>query len=264
MRIASFSDIHLGPAPNRDKFRHKEDVLLRFCEHVQTGHDRVILVGDVFQADWGRRIGPQAAEVDATRARYARLWALWSSLPYVLLRGNHDHVTAAHLGALSRFEVEANEVRVLYVHGDEFDVTLRGIGPHLTMWVVGRLRNGGAAWAADWIEDSLLQGLNDVFSRGDSTMRAVPGLRAERAVDVVVAGHTHKPRCEVVRGVAYANSGATKPGALTYASVDTEARTVGLWRYDDTRRKADLVSEVRIAPPHPPGADAGDAGAIGP
>jgi predicted phosphodiesterase len=246
MRIASFSDTHLGPAPERDRFRHCESTLLRFSEHVQSSHDRAVLVGDVFQTDWGRSVGSHPAEVDAILARYARLWACWSTPFYVLVRGNHDRATQKHLGACEQFEANADGVKVLYLHGDTYDVTLRGVAPDVTMWIVGRLRQWGMARASDWIEDRLLQPLNDVCNLGDPVKRASPRIGAAGGGHVIVAGHTHRAACQRIGGVVYANSGATTPESLTYVSIDTGRRTVTLRRYDDAGRTSHGLAETRI------------------
>jgi UDP-2,3-diacylglucosamine pyrophosphatase LpxH len=246
MRIASFSDTHLGPAPERDRFRHHEGTLLRFSEHVQSSHDRAILVGDIFQTDWGRSVGSHASEVDAILSRYARLWECWSTPFYVLVRGNHDRVTQKHLGACEEFEANADGVKVLYLHGDTHDVTLRGVAPDVTMWFVGRLRHRGMVRMSDWIEDRLLQPLNCVFNVGDPVKRAAPRLGAASGGHVIVAGHTHRAACESVGSVVYANSGATTPESLTYVSIDTERRTVALRRYDDAARTSHGLAEARI------------------
>ena len=249
MRIASFSDTHLGPAPERDRFGHDEGALLRLSEHVEASHDRAVLVGDIFQTDWGRRVGSQAAEVDAILARYARLWARWCTPFYALIRGNHDRVTGERLGAVEQLEVSADGVRVLYLHGDRYDVTLRGAGPDVTMWVLGRVRHGGLPSVAGWVDDRMLFPLNGILNRGDPVKRAAPGLQPAGGRRVIVAGHTHRAACEAVGGVVYANSGATTPGSLTYVSVDTERKTVALRRYDDAQRTSYALAEAGMGPP---------------
>jgi predicted phosphodiesterase len=219
---------------------------LQLSAHLESTHDCAVLLGDVLHADWGTRVGPRVEEVGTVVARYPRLWKRWSEPFFVLVAGNHDRATRDALGARDSFTVNADGMSVFYTHGDAYDVTLHGIIPDLTMWIVGRLRARGWRRLSDWIEDVFLQRMNDLFNRGDPIMRAAERLASSEGHQVIVAGHTHVPMCVRLPNVVYANSGATVPGALTFISVDTEARRVEMRRYDEHVGRSVALTEARI------------------
>lgn len=248
MRIASCSDVHLGPSPRRDRFRHDEEALLRFSDHLRNDHDQVVLAGDIFQADWGTALGPSPAEVHAVLARYPRLWSAWSGAGFVLLSGNHDRASREAIGARESFHVSADGVRIHYEHGDAHDPTCHGFGPNATMWTVGRLRASGMHRLSNWIEDAILQRLNDLLNAGDPICRRAERIAQATNSDVVIAGHTHWPRCTRVGRVVYANSGASVPSHLTYVSVDTARGMVEVKKFDEREGSTTTLASLEIAP----------------
>lgn len=209
----------------------------------------MVLVGDIFQADWGRALGPVPSEVHAVLARYARLWAVWSGPSFVVLHGNHDRASRDAVGARDSFSVGADGVRVHYEHGDAYDPTCHGFGPNATMWVIGRLRTLGMRLIANWIEDAILQRFNDLLNRGDPICRHAEKIASTNGSQVVVAGHTHWPMCTRVGNVVYANSGASVPGHLTYVSIDTAQRLVEVRKYHEREGTAETLMGVELALP---------------
>jgi len=232
MKIASFGDIHLGPSAKRDRFCHQELDLLEFSAYLQQTHDCALLLGDVFQSDWGWKLGPSSGELDVILRRYERVWQAWSDPFFRLLAGNHDHVSTLHLGAQKTVQIAADGVRIFYLHGDVYDAALRGPGPDMTMWLVGRLRSMGLRYAAALIEDKILQPLGAWYSDGDPIRQAADEIGVTNDSQIVVAGHTHVHVCEPLNTVVYANSGAFEPRCRMYVSIDTQARSVELMKYE--------------------------------
>jgi predicted phosphodiesterase len=204
-----------------------------------------VLVGDIFQADWGWRVGPQRSEVDTILARFSRLWREWSSPFFLLLAGNHDCVTREHLAARESARLGSDGVNVFYLHGDSYDITIRGELPNFVMWTVGRLRIAGLRRTADFLEDYPMQFGADWVNGGDPIQREALGLGVRNACNVVVAGHTHGPRCEKISDVVYANSGAFTPDHMVYVSIDTLEKSVRLVRYDRSGRES-VLREVAV------------------
>lgn len=240
MQIASFGDLHLGPDGRRERFPQREEGLLALCEHLEESHDRIILLGDLYQADYGWRPGPDAAVVAAIRRRFARVTTLWESGCYVHLRGNHDALSSripAGAGAAvarSRLRIRADGLTLLYLHGHQFDPLSRGSGPKLMMWMVARLRGARLRRLSDVVDEVLLDRSHRALM-GDEHLGladAASRLLRRRAYDVVVMGHSHRPACTRVDRGVYANSGVCTSSSPTFISIDTGLRRVELCTFD--------------------------------
>ncbi|MCA9691677.1 MAG: metallophosphoesterase family protein [Nannocystaceae bacterium] len=231
MRIAAISDLHIGPRARGDAFGHREDAFLERLDALEAAHDRIVLVGDVFQTEHGVALSRRVAarELARARARLPRLAARLAGYDYV--HGNHDEVSRVELAAPSELRVEADGFAVLFVHGHQFDPVLRRVAPlaRAATWATGRMRAAGLAPLADWFEGRDIQIKHDRFGRADGPYAsACRGLLARHGVDAVVMGHTHVPvRYEFPEGVVI-NTGSCSRGAWMYASIDTRARIAAI------------------------------------
>ncbi len=235
MRIAALSDFHIGPSASLDGFRHDEAEFLGFLDELEIAHDRIVLVGDVFQAQHGFGIGAAAAarQLSRARARVPRLWNRLSRPPYTYIFGNHDCVAEREHGALARLRIASDGFAALFVHGHQFDPLLRYIYPvtRATTWVSGRLRWSGFHALADRLEAEDIRIKQDRF-RGAAGpyARAARSLLREHAADVVVMGHTHvEDRVDLPEGLMV-NAGSCSLGRIVYVSIDTRERTTLLRR----------------------------------
>ncbi len=121
MRIATFGDLHLGHTPVLDKFLGEEDRLLRLDDHLSRTHDRIILMGDIYQTDYGSYPGSRSDVLEAILKRYSRIFRRWSTAPHHSLFGNHDLITQKLLGNLKQIRLLKDNWSIWLTHGHQFD-----------------------------------------------------------------------------------------------------------------------------------------------
>ncbi len=233
MRIAALSDFHIGIRDRMCALGHTRDGLLRFLDHLESTHDHVVLLGDIYQCDHGLRTGPVSASAQLMLARQRTPW-LTERLArphYTLIHGNHDAITRLALDAPSVVRLGDADFSVLLTHGDAYDPVI-GTAPRVSAtatWTSGRIRAAGLRPVADWLEGRDVAIKADRFQIPDGPYaRAAAALIAREGVDAVVFGHTHVPwRVEVPGGVLL-NTGTCSRGQRMYASIDTRARTADI------------------------------------
>jgi UDP-2,3-diacylglucosamine pyrophosphatase LpxH len=251
MRVAALSDLHIGVTEARDGFRHDPSRFGAFLDQLEAEHDRIVLLGDIFQTDHGA-IPTRASARRHLRRAQARLRPLADRLrgpKYVYVFGNHDAIAGAELGASEHVCLEDHGVRILFIHGHQFDpVAVRApFAADLGTWFTGRLRAIGLRPAAAWLEgrdiaikDRRFRGPEGPYARGASALAITYDAR------VVVMGHTHcgriddRARRRLVddaedRPVLVANTGSCSRGALSWISVDTAMRRLRLLTGDAVR-----------------------------
>lgn len=235
MRIAAISDLHIGATARTDTFGHAEEAFLRLLDRLERAHDRIVLLGDIYQTDhgWTPGLGAASALLERARARLDALTRRLSEPQYAWIHGNHDPVTASVLGASTTLVLGEAGQQALFTHGDAFDPVLQRI-PRLSAvgtWFAGRTRALGLIRLAEYLEDQ------DVSIKAEQHQRptgpyatAARQLMAEHQVRVVVMGHTHIPlRQELGEGVL-ANTGTCSRGRFMGVSLDTatgEVRNFG-------------------------------------
>ncbi len=230
VRIAALSDFHIGIADRMCALGHTPDSMLRLLDHLESTHDHVVLLGDIYQCDHALRTGPQSAarQLEQARARTPWLTERLSQDNYTLVHGNHDAITRVVLGAPTAVRFGDADFSVLLTHGDAHDPVI-GTAPRVSAtatWASGRIRSAGLRPVADWLEGRDVSIKADRFQvPGGPYAQGAETLIARESVDVVVFGHTHVPwRTEVAGGILL-NTGTCSRGQQMYASVDTEART---------------------------------------
>lgn len=231
MRIAALSDFHIGATDETDCFRHDTRDFCRFLDDLESEHDRIVLLGDIFQSDYGAAIGKRTERRELARAqgRRSTLWSRFQNGRYVYVHGNHDAVAATYNGALTGWRVSSDGFAVYFVHGHQFDPLLRTIYPlaRASTWFSGRIRRLGLREVADWLEEKDVSIKHERFQgdRGPYAEGARHLLRSQR-VDAVIMGHTHVPTCIDLGEGIYANTGTCSHGQVMYVSIDTKERSV--------------------------------------
>jgi UDP-2,3-diacylglucosamine pyrophosphatase LpxH len=157
MRIAAISDFHIGATALTDTFGHAEDAFLRWLDRLEARHDRIVLLGDIYQTDHSLVPGKKAAIrlLERARERLAAFTRRTSEAQYLWVHGNHDPVTAEVLGAKNRVILGEPGSRALFTHGDDYDPVIRSI-PRLSAagtWFAGRTRALGLRRLAEYLED---------------------------------------------------------------------------------------------------------------
>jgi UDP-2,3-diacylglucosamine pyrophosphatase LpxH len=246
MRIASLGDLHLGPSAQMERFCQREEVLLSLSAHLEETHDQIVLTGDVYQADYGWRLGPDPTVVQSVRQRFPRLSARWDRHCYVHLPGNHDDLPIARQASQGGAEmhIQADDVSVLYLHGHQFDPISRGLGARLTMWSMARLRRLDLRRLCAFLEEQMLERGHRLLA-GDEHLglaaRAAQ-LIQERSCTIVVMGHSHERACCWLGDGVYANSGICVSGDPAFVSIDTKSKRVELCTFDPLRGRQCLRS----------------------
>lgn len=234
MKLAAISDLHVGASERADGFRHDESEFLGFLDELEANHDRIVVLGDLFQTEHGWWFGKRVAAAEIKRAwrRLPRLWDRVCSANYIYVHGNHDHVARDMVLARERWRIESDGFSVLFIHGHQFDPLLRWAYPaaRFGTWFSGRARTVGAGGFADWLEhrDVTIKAKRFSGEAGPYAQAARRLMREQRA-DVVVMGHTHTPERVVLGDGVLANTGTCSMGNRMYVSIDTEAKSVELY-----------------------------------
>ncbi|MCP4448818.1 MAG: hypothetical protein GY811_26315 [Myxococcales bacterium] len=235
MRIAAISDLHIGSTKQTDCFRHGVGEFLSFLDMLEANHDRIVLLGDIFQSEYGAWIGPRTAQrqLALAQARTPALWERFQDERYVYLHGNHDEASRQASGARMDLRVSEDGFAVYFIHGHQYDPLLRNFYPlaRASTWLSGRVRRAGLRSVADWLEHQDVSIKHRKFQgAGGPYASGAERLLLEQAADVVVMGHTHVQRRLKVGGGIYANTGTCSHGQRMYVSVDTAARNVACLR----------------------------------
>ncbi len=231
MRIAAISDFHIGATEQTDCFRHGADSFHSFLDSLEQSHDRIVLLGDIYQSEYGPWFGRavEQRQLALGQKRLPSLWRRFQGAGYVYLHGNHDEAAAEANGALPSVKLGADGFFAYFIHGHQFDPLLQTVAPLArgSTWVSGRVRRVGLRAVADWLEHQDVSVKHRKFrgAEGPYALGARKLLRAQQ-VDAVIMGHTHVPQyLELPEGV-YANTGTCSRGQRMFVTIDTASRTV--------------------------------------
>ncbi len=231
MRIAALSDFHIGSSQRGDCFRHREEEFDAYLGMLEDSHDRIVLLGDIFQAEHGASLSKRGKrrELGRAHAYLPGLWRRMQSAQYCYLHGNHDAVAGTENGALETLRIEEDGFSVFFVHGHQYDPLLRYLFQmaQASTWLSGRLRNYKLGALADWLEHQDIRIKNAAFQgEAGPYVAAARGLLKKHKVDAVLMGHTHVPQhLELAEGI-FANTGTCSMGQFMHISIDTKTRTL--------------------------------------
>ena len=240
MRIAAFSDLHIGAHRHTDGFRHDLDRFAAFLDRLEAAHDSIVLLGDVYQTD--HALVPTAAAarrmLARARARVAALAERFDRPPYVHVHGNHDAIAGPALGAPERLRLPGR-FPVLFVHGHQLDpvaVHARWAA-ELGTWGTGRLRAMGLRPLAWWLEQRDVA-IKDRRFRGPAGpyARGAAALVREHAAPIVVMGHTHCPGITPLPDGVMVNTGTCSGGRTMWVSIDGERGTIAVHEGERVQR----------------------------
>ena len=212
------SDVHLGAVRSG-----RERAFLAWLDHAATTASRIILNGDLFDFWFEYRRGPTRGHEDVL-AVLRRIVA--SGVPVTLLGGNHDWWGGRYLREEIGIEFLEDSVtreiagkRTLLAHGDGL-----GKGDLRYLMLRGVLRGRPTRWAFGMLPPAVGDRIARAVSRTEhkwdewgerqeGRVRALEAwaesrLEADRELEVIVLGHTHRPHIrEVTCGQWYVNSG---------------------------------------------------------
>ena len=232
MRIAALSDFHLGAWRHTDGFRHDPDAFARFLDRLEAEHDRVVLLGDIYQSDhtaWPHPLGSRRM-LERVRRRVPALVERFDRAAYLHVHGNHDAIVGPARGAPEHWRAPGR-FAALFIHGHPFDpIAVRASwAAHLGTWSTGRLRAAGLRPLAWWLE------LRDVAIKHERFggpqgpyARGARALMGEHDTSIVVMGHTHVAGITPLPGGVMVNTGTCSGGRTMWASIDTERGLVAV------------------------------------
>ena len=222
-RTVFISDTHLGTKTCRSDF------LADFLEQMTC--ESLFLVGDIVDGWRLRKNWYWDANHDRVVSSILNLAKCGSAVTYI--PGNHDEMFRAWLPPAQdphAFEVAGIEVRresthvtaaglrLLVIHGDEYDGVLRyakflaflGDRAYQTALVINRWLNwalrllGYPYWSlSQWLKRQVKGAVKAI----DKFETALSGDAARRGFDGVVCGHIHHAEMRMVNGVLYCNDG---------------------------------------------------------
>lgn len=252
MRIAALSDFHIGARRHTDGFMHDVDRFGRWLDRLEATHDRVVLLGDIYQTDhtlWPTEAAARRM-LDRARRRVPRLSARFERPPYVHVHGNHDAVAGPARGCPERVCCPGR-FPALFIHGHQFDpVAVRTPWlADLGTWAMGRVRAAGLRPVAWWFEardvaikDRRFRGPKGPYARGaDRLVR-------EHDVPIVVMGHTHCPSITPLRAGVLVNTGTCSRGQTMWVSLDTEQGSIALHHHGRCERYRVPAAQARSHP----------------
>lgn len=231
MRIAALSDFHIGARAYTDEFHHAEADFLRWLDALAADHDRIVLVGDIYQTEHALLPGSAAAARQLARAR-ARLPALAERVcgpKFLYVHGNHDAVAAHELGAPEQLRLVADDFAIVFIHGHQFDPIFQRAraAAQVATWFTGRLRRAGLRPLAQWFEGRDIAIKHRRFGHADGPYaRAARRILREQAADLVVMGHTHVAHQHALPEGRLVNTGSCSRGRRVHVTIDTRARSV--------------------------------------
>lgn len=228
MRLAALSDLHIGARAGMDEFRHDESAFLERLARVVDSHDRVVLVGDIYQTDHGLRPGPRdaARQLHLARRRLPRLARALDRLDYV--HGNHDFIARDELGARTELRIDDGACPILFIHGHQFDpVFARAYtAARAASWFTGRLRRAGLRPLAHYFEQQDVAIKHRRFGHAAGPYALAAGaLMRDRDVRFVVMGHTHVAHQHHLPEGTVINCGTCSAGRFTVVTIDTSTCT---------------------------------------
>ena len=224
MRIATFGDLHLSHISALDKFKGREENLLHFDDHLNRTHEKIVLMGDIFQTDYGFYPGPRPDVLEMILNRYPRIIRRWGSKSCQIIFGNHDRITDRLLGTAKQIHLKKDGWHLWFIHGHQFDPFIgEKRFPYLFTWMIGGMRRAGFRRLADFLEGPF-------YDLGQKLFHALTSKAREELMggknDVIIMGHSHQATCLPFGKGVYVNSGDCFCRFMKYISIDTLARTV--------------------------------------
>ncbi|MEX1368354.1 MAG: metallophosphoesterase family protein [Nannocystaceae bacterium] len=230
MRIAALSDFHIGARRHTDGFGHDPERFGRMLDRLEAEHDRVVLLGDIYQTDhtaWPRPSGSSRL-LERARRRLPALAERFDRAPYLHVLGNHDAVVGPARGAPERWRAPG-PFAALFIHGHQFDpiaVKARWAAD-LGTWSTGRLRAAGLRAVAWWLEQRDVAIKHERFGGpAGPYARGATHLLQEHGARIVVMGHTHVAGITQLAEGVMVNTGTCSGGRTMWASIDTQTGVV--------------------------------------
>ncbi len=225
MRIAVVSDLHLAAEASICRGGRTERELLLWLDQLAEHHDRVVLLGDIWETLAPRQLGDQRAELERAAARWPGVMARLRDPTFLYIHGNHDLVAADVWQTPAEWRVSADGLNLWLTHGHQFDPFSSSDSSERAFWAVGWVMRAGLRAIVERLDgvDQILGGAHRLQARCAIQKRAVAAARTSGA-DLIITGHTHLGGVFDHGDVRYLNSGTGAGGARSCLSIDTATR----------------------------------------
>jgi len=243
MKIVTVSDIHRASDPRVDNFGlQKEKVFLKFLREIASEADLLLILGDKDEL-WQ---GEGWSEKRRLKLIYKRYWRTEKALEELrrkitvqTLPGNHDWLLKSLYKLPEEFILVDNNWKLVFLHGHQFDEQYKDeqsalIGRVATeIWGVAEGVFGKDNMSKilpsieNWIERQKIKRMQPASVLPDeSYIQSAIEHAKKRKADVIVMGHTHKPKIERRGNITYVNTGTWIDDRFDFVAIDTKTREI--------------------------------------
>jgi len=223
MSIAVISDLHLGPGDRSDLFRHEDAEFLKFLRFLESGFERIVLLGDIWETLTPAWPCDPVHALKRAREAHPEIARRFERPQYSYIHGNHDIVAGVSEGAPDELVLTHGSTRILLTHGHHHDMLIRRARwlSELGVWLGGWILRLGLASVYRVFDavDKLRSGVAPDPSSCTFQRWAVSQAKRRRA-DIVVTGHTHVPLRTEHPDALFLNSGSCADGRFSFLSLD--------------------------------------------
>jgi predicted phosphodiesterase len=239
VRLAIFSDLHLGPGPS-NRCTASRGELHELLDRLEANSDRVLVGGDLFDLDRPKLPGGWRAVLDGVREQFPDFMRRLEGYEWIF--GNHDG-QLCRLGVPEEREYLSDGMHILALHGHQWDMPLKKL-PALAPtanFVAGWLHRSGlrgvasALGAAPLLIDRVLNTGAPTSPGPDRSLLGARDLIARQDLDLLACGHSHQlklvssPRGSGPRGL-FVNTGSLCRGFIDSVIIDTDQAHVRAFR----------------------------------
>jgi UDP-2,3-diacylglucosamine pyrophosphatase LpxH len=227
VEIAVISDLHLGSGGRADRFGHEDRDFLRFLDFLERNHERIILLGDIWETVAGPTPGRPLAQLRACQKAHPLIADRFAGPKYTYIHGNHDLIARSALKAPEELVLRLDGERFLFTHGHRFDHLHRRARwlEELGIWAGGWLVRLGMSslFRACEAADMLLRAASKDAARCPFQQWAME-LAMRGDFDVVVTGHTHIAARAEHGARLFLNSGACTGRRFSFVHMNTRTK----------------------------------------
>lgn len=218
MKYAVISDLHIGPGDLVDQFGHNEILFIKFLDFLESKHDKIILLGDIFETLMPRKFRCCSIMLNKCLNTYPKIWERFQSDKYIYIFGNHDFIAQNICKARECYSDISGKDKILFIHGHQFDSINRylKITNELGLFIAGWSLRLGAKSIYKKIEKLQLFSENEILFQKE----AINFIKRNN-FDIIITGHTHNPTILHYDDKIFMNSGSCCNGKFNYLSIDT-------------------------------------------
>ncbi len=239
VQIAVISDLHLGRKDKLDQFNRNpgaEAQLYQLLDYLETHVDKIVLLGDIFETLRSKTLN-KTKELKTILQYYPKFAnKISNGGKYVLVKGNHDLVTGAVLGASEYLTIKENNKNILFFHGHQLDSVVADFWTknfeNVGVWLGGWLERMGIDITKKANASSKFKSLNNLWKVGGFEIAAT-ALGKKLNADIIVTGHSHHPMKVEIENHLFLNSGTRVGGRQDMIILDTNINDYEIYKKFD-------------------------------